>query len=177
MKRIILIVLAVASLAGCGKMLITERNGVFIDNAKKIELRSAFDGGNDPSPDYSCNWVYIFPEKYSEDQDLTGIQYAVYIEGIETEGKEYKGHGDNICKITVNDLASVGDLVIPMNQGVYEGGNELVSSVKIVEYSNGAIDKDGNRVEPSRFIFEIGLVDGRTVVIRYVGVSFHDRRI
>ncbi len=164
-------------LAGCGKMSIPERNGVFVDNVKKIDLKSSFAGGNSPSPEYSYLWLLFYSDKYSVGQDLTKIEYAVFIEGVESADKEYNGNGDNIYKITIHDLPSVGNLVVKMNHGVYEGGNESVSSVEILEYNYGALDKEGNRTEPSRFVVRIGLVDGRTVVIRYVGDLLHDKRI
>mgnify|MGYP003308472972 CR=1 FL=1 len=71
--------------------------------------------------------------------------------------------------ICIHNLASVGDLLIMMNQGRYEGSHEHVSSVSIDEYYEGAFDNEGNQIKNARFSIRIVLKDNRQIRIRYVG--------
>ena len=63
---------------------------------------------------------------------------------------------------------SLGTLVIPLNQGKYEGGNELVSSVKIANYSFGSQD------EKAQIDIRITLKDNQTIDILYSGPAHYD---
>lgn len=172
---LLIVVLSTAFFAGCNKLDSPERNGIFVNGVRKSALKSCFVGGGiaDPSKgtSYRC---HIYSEHLSEGPDWNEVQEKVFIGGFKYKRKEYGDTGDFIDHIFVRDVASIGDLVIPMNQGKYEGGNELVSSVSIIDYKRGVYDKLGNQTENARFQIRIVLKDKRKIEIRYVGNTPYD---
>lgn len=179
MKHSILVaalaVLASAIFAGCNKMESPGNNGVFVDNVRNTRLKSAFVGGGVADPTKGSSYrCHIYSEYYEEGPEWDKVQHKVLITGFRYSGKEYQDNGDFIDYIWIHDVPSIGDLAIPMNQGKYEGGSDLVSSVSIDTYYRGAYAKDGSQTEDARFKIRVVLKDKRRIDIRYVGATPYD---
>lgn len=162
---------------GCNKSeetTITNSGGISIDDVQQEELKSAFKGGGTVEPtegDWSI--FYIFSDYYPEYPSR--IKEKISIEGFYYTGKEYTDDKDAVERISLYDIPSIGNLIIPMNQGKYEGGNELVSSLTINEFFEGRIDFYGeNSIEDARVSISIVLKDNCRIDIRYVGSALWD---
>lgn len=172
---ILIVVLSTAFFVGCNKLDSPERNGVFVNGVRKSALKSCFVGGGTADPSKGSSYrCHIYSEYHSEGPNWNEVQEKVLVRGFHHNGKEYGDTGDFIDYISICDVASIGNLIIPMNQGRYEGANELVSSVSIIDYDRGAFDKLGHQTEYARFHIRIVLKDGRTIEIRYVGNTPYD---
>lgn len=162
-------ILAIFFLSGCDNLDLSGRNGVYVDKVKVAQLQSAFSGGgcSDPSKGFSYR-CHLYSTYY---QEFPGNKpsFEIYIGGFRYNKKEYESSRGIIDMICIHNLASVGDLLIMMNQGRYEGSHEHVSSVSIDEYYEGAFDNEGNQIENARFSIRIVLKDNRQIRIRYVG--------
>lgn len=175
MKRLLLALLIVPLFWGCNDIQPTEKNGIFIDNRLETELKSAFAGGAiaNPSAGHSHR-LHIYEEYFTEGPKWNEVKEDVLVTGFLHRGTDYPNLGDCISSLTVNGPSSIGTLVIPLNQGKYEGGSELVSSVTIASYSLGTLNDDGSTKENARIDIRITLKDSRTIDIRYSGPTPYD---
>lgn len=173
-NNILMTLLSAALLLGCDK-LDSGDNGVFINGVMDADLQSAFVGGSIANPERGSSYrCHLYSDFYADGPSWDKVEAKVYISGFRYAGKSYKDNGDFIDNIIICNVASIGDLEIPMNQGKYEGGNEYVSSVSIDEYYRAPYDIDGNRKTDSRFVIRIMLKDKRRIDIRYIGKTPFD---
>lgn len=106
-----------------------------------VSIESAFRGGGisdiKEGAAYRCHFYH---EKYPEGyEDLGYAKPTVWIDGfVYHNGVEYTKPGQQIERILIMELdESLGlgsYLNIPMNQGVYEGKNDLIRDVQINSY-------------------------------------------
>lgn len=175
MKRYILSLLIIPILFGCEKMQSYENCGIYVNGQLECELKSAFAGGGTADPSKgSSNRLHIYEEYFSEGPDWRKVEERVLITGFYYKGKEYSSVGESVDVIRINGLSSIGDIRIPMNQGKYEGGNDVVTSVRILEYSLGKYDYQLNQKEDSRIKIKISLKGGQTISIIYSGLTPYD---
>lgn len=173
LKITLLALLATFLLSGCDILELSGRNGIYVDKVKVVQLQSAFTGGGcaDPNKGFSYR-CHLYSANYSEYPGKETPE--IYIGGFRYNKKEYESSRAIIEIICINNLASVGNLQIMMNQGKYEGGNEYVSSVSIDEYFEGEFDAEGKQQKNARFSIIIVLKDNRRIHIRYAGKIYPD---
>jgi len=180
-KRFIALLMALAislSFSGCETLRTSDKNGVFINGYLHAETKSAFIGN---SIYYGFHSFRMYEDYYSESPYW--LDPAVTLKVVITGylGINWRTGGclisrEYIHTIVLYNLPSIGDLTIPLNNGIYEGGNELVSSVTINEYSFGGyfyynyefLERE-NSVD-----IHIVLTDKKRIDIRYSGITPHD---
>lgn len=162
-------------LTGCEKDMSSKTNAVNVNEVMVTPLRSAFVGGGiaDPSVGTSHR-LHIYEGKYTEGPKWNEVKEKVFVSGFCYNGKDYSNLGDCIELIRITDLPSIGDLSIPLIQGKYEGGHELVSSVSINKYSFGSYDEDGSQTENSQINIHIVLTNKETIDILFTGSTPYD---
>lgn len=169
MKRFLLALLALSLFLGCNDIQPTGKYGIFVNDLLETELKSAFVGGAVADPSIgSSHRLHIYEKNYSSGPRWNEVKEVVHITGFRYTGTDYPNLGACISSITVNGPSSIGTLAIPLNQGKYEGGNELVSSVKIANYSFGSQD------EKAQIDIRITLKDNQTIGILYSGPAHYD---
>lgn len=169
MKKILLALLALPLFLGCNDIQPIGKYGIFVNDLLETELKSAFVGGAVADPSIgSSHRLHIYEKNYSSGPRWNEVKEVVHITGFRYTGTDYPNLGACISSITVNGTSSIGTLVIPLNQGKYEGGNELVSSVKIANYSFGSQD------EKAQIDIRITLKDNQTIDILYSGPAHYD---
>ena len=176
MKRFLLLLVIIPLFFGCEKEQPFEKNGIYVNGQLECELKSAFAGGGvaDPDEGYSSR-MHIYEDYYSTCPSWKEVKEKVWIYGFYYNGKEYSSAGEFINGIELNGISSMGNTYIPMNQGKYEGGNEQVSSVRIIKYSLGKYDDNGlGQIEDSQINIRITLKDNQTISIFYSGLTPYD---
>ena len=173
MKRILLLLVIIPIFFGCEKEQPFEKNGIYVNGQLECELKSAFSGGGS-SANGSSNRLHIYEKYYSASPLWNEVKERVLIQGFCYAGKEYDSKGDSISQISINGLSSIGDLLILLDQGKYEGGNDLVSSVKIVKYSFGKSDDELNPTDNVQVKIKVILKDEQTIDIFYSGSTSFD---
>lgn len=179
MKRFLLFLVIIPVFFGCNKISSSGqwdgKSGLYINGQLETKLRSAFAGGGiaDPAEGRSHR-MHIYEGYYSDGPDWDEIQEKVLIQGFRHTGKTYSGIGEAINSIAIQGLSSIDEIYIPMNQGNYEGGNEMVTSVKIVEYSLAKFDNKGNRIGDGEINIQISLNNNQTISIIYSGPIPYD---
>ena len=169
MKRLLLALLALPLFLGCNDIQPTGKYGIFVNDLLEIELKSAFVGGAVADPSLgSSHRLHIYEKNFSTGPNWGEVKEAVHITGFRYTGTDYSNLGACISSITINGPSSIGTLVIPLNQGKYEGGNELVSLVEIANYSFGS--QDGK----AQIDIRITLKDNQTIDILYSGPAHYD---
>lgn len=158
---------------GCEKEQPFEKNGIYVNGQLECELKSAFSGGGF-SANGSSNRLHIYEEYYSACPLWNEVKERVLIQGFCYAGKEYSSKGDSISQIGINGLSSIGDLMILMDQGKYEGGNDKVSSVKIVKYSFAEYDDELKPTKNAQIKIKVILKDNQTIDIFYSGLTPFD---
>lgn len=175
MKRILLALLTLPLFWGCNDIQPTGKYGIFVNDLLETELKSAFAGGAVANPSLgSSHRLHIYEEYFTKGPQWDKVKEAVLVTGFLYTGTDYSNLGDCLSSITVNGLSSVGTLVIPLNQGKYEGGNELVSSVTVASYSLGTLNDDGSPKANAQIDIRITLKDSRTIDILYRGPTPYD---
>lgn len=106
-----------------------------------VSIGSAFRGGSIPDiSEGASEQCHFYHENYPEGYgDLGNAKPMVWIDGFfYHNGTEYTRPGQQIERIIILGLdESLGlgtNLTIPMNQGVYEGKNNLIRKVRINAY-------------------------------------------
>ena len=106
------------------------------------------------------------------------VQELILITGFRYKGTEYTAPGQFIDEISIRLDSSLGYgecLRIPMNQGKYEGGNELVKDVKINSYKFSSYQSDHYTLnDDARIDIRILLKDGNTIAILFAGKTPYD---
>lgn len=132
-------------------------NGVKMQDGTVVySIGSVFVGGGvaDPSKG-STHRCHFYQEKFTEGPNWDEVAALVSIWGFRYTGVEYTQPGQYINHIYINGIdESLGlgsYLFIPMEQGKYKGGNELISDVRIVSYqfssynqAQGNLNSDAN---------------------------------
>lgn len=132
-------------------------NGVKMqDGIVVYSIGSVFVGGGvaDPSKG-STHRCHFYQEKFTEGPNWDEVAALVSIWGFRYTGVEYTQPGQYINHIYIDGIdESLGlgsYLSIPMEQGKYKGGNELISDVRIVSYqfssynqAQGNLNSDAN---------------------------------
>lgn len=176
MKKILLFLVIIPIFFGCEKERPSEKSGIYVNGQLECELKSAFVGGGiaDPNEGHSSR-MHIYEDYYSAGPSWTEVKERVGIYGFSHNGIEYSSAGEFINRIELYGISSIGNIIIPMNQGKYEGGNEQVSSVSVAKYSLGKYDDEGLRqIEDSQINIKITLKDNQTISILYSGVTPYD---
>lgn len=190
MKRFLLFLVIIPVFFGCNKVSPSKnsvenginvgdqwdgKSGLYINGKLETELRSAFAGGGTANPaEGHSNRMHIYEKYYSKGPIWSEVKEKVLINGFSYTEKTYSGLGETINHIKLKGLSFTDELYIPMNQGNYEGGNEQVSSVKIVKYSLGKYDSNGKQIENAEIEIEISLKDSQTISIIYSGLTPYD---
>ena len=122
-----------------------------IDGTLVYSIGSVFVGGGiaDPSKG-SSHRCHFYQEKFTEGPRWDQVEALVTIYGFRHNGIEYNLPGQYIDQIIINGLdESLGFgscLNIPMDQGKYKGGNELIKDVQIKSYQFASyIDYEGHQ--------------------------------
>jgi hypothetical protein len=102
----------------------------------------------------------------------------VTIFGFRHNGITYSKPGQFIDTIVIDGsvLKQDAPMLIPLEQGLYQGGCERVSSVRIQNYTAGTV-KDrmtGKMNDDGKIDIAISLTDGRTLRIHYRGKIPYD---
>ena len=127
-------------------------------NAKKgtlvYPIGSVFAGGAVAEPEKgSSHRSHFYREKFEKGPRWDKVEALVEIYGFHHNGIDYKEPGQVVDQIKINGLdESLGlgtSLNIPMEQGKYKGGNELIKDVRIKSYtfssySEGHQNKDAD---------------------------------
>mgnify|MGYP007069885309 CR=1 FL=1 len=168
-------------LSGCGLLdidkdkpnaLIFKPGGLFCTEAIIYPIGSAFGSGSIANPNIGISHTTAyFREKYEVYSDIPDTEHAiVYISGFEHTGVTYTEPGQSIDYIYVggHDVSSRlgSELRIPLNQGIYEGGHELIRSVKINAYQLSGASHEIN--------IAITTKAGDSINIFYKGTLKHD---
>lgn len=180
MKNSIFIILAVQFtallLVSCNKDDDYEefkRNGVYLNGYLHYELKSAFDGGAIADPSEGIFYrLHLYEDEYKVSP--TWDKAAISISGFRYNDKTYNSWKECLETITIKELPDVGTIDINLDQGVYNGDNEQVKSVRINEFAYHPEWAFSTRaVFQPYFDITILLSNGTIVGIKYCGeVSF-----
>lgn len=144
-----------------------------IDGTLVYSIGSVFVGGGiaDPSKG-SSHRCHFYQEKFTEGPRWDQVEALVTIYGFRHNGIEYNLSGQYIDQIIINGLdESLGFgscLNIPMDQGKYKGGNELIRDVQIKSYQFASyIDYEGHQNKDADINIVITSTAGDIITIRF----------
>ena len=152
-----------------------ETSGLYLDGECLVPIGSSFMGGGVADPGRgSFHRCSLYEKTFISGPDMNKVKSVVSFGGFRYMAVEYKAPGQYLESIVINlpdDVTEHGaSLEIPLKQGTYDGGCDEVSSVKILDYSEGTInditktwDADG------KIDIVITLKDGRSLRIFYQG--------
>lgn len=159
---IFLATLAVLAM-GCAKFNSDEHesSGVYLNGSCIAPLGSTFISGGMVDPAVG---TWAFYQLYEENlvHYPRGAVPTVTVGGNHYTGTTYSNTGQFIDGISIHTWAL--DLYVPLEQGVYKGGCEQVSSVRITNYDEGT-NKNGD----GKIDIILSLTDGQTLRIHYRG--------
>ena len=149
----------------------TSPNGLYLDGKYIVPLRSAFVGGADTDPEIgSSNRCHIYEQYFEEGPNWREVQEVVYMAGFRRNDKTYTRAGQTLYQIQItfpDGRYGLGDqLKIPLKEGVYSGGCDLVKAVEIFQCTAGKTN--------GKYEISISLTDGRELRIHYVGPTPYD---
>jgi hypothetical protein len=132
-------------LTGCNAWLDiddTHGNAVVFNRTLVHPIGSVFVGGGVADPNKgSSHQCHFYREKYTSPPKLDKAQPVVGIYGFRHTGTDYTEPGQYIDRIAIGGLDEAQglgtSLLIPLNQGKYEGGNDLIRDVRILSYTFG----------------------------------------
>lgn len=150
-------------------------NGVHAEDGSIVyTIGSVFQGGGivDPSKG-SSHQCHFYKDKYTTGPKLNEVEALVEISGFHHIGVEYTKPGQIIDMILINGLdETLGlgtNLIIPMHQGKYEGGNELIQDVLIQSYKLATfINKNGEQNKDADIRILITSKAGDVIIIRFM---------
>lgn len=184
MKRIVILAALAALVMACEKspidgddfeLTVTETSdgGIYLDKECVISIGSSFVGGGTADPTKgSSHRCRMYEKVYESGPRWNEVSAVVAIEGFRYTGVTYSYPGQLIDRIEISkDVLNMDtNLSIPLDQGEYKGGCELVSSVKITNYDFGTVkDLRGNKNDDGKIDIVISLTDGRSLQIHYRG--------
>lgn len=128
-----------------------------------FSIGSVFVGGGTANPlEGSSHRCHFYQEKFETGPNWNEVEAIVEIYGFRHYGIEYNKPGQYIDQIRLNGLT------IPMNQGKYEGGNELVKDVQIKSYKFASyIDNDGHQNKDADINIVITSTAGDIITIKF----------
>ena len=144
------------------------KDGTFV-----YKIGSVFHGGADTDPEKgSSHRCHFYQEKFTEGPRWNEVQALVEINGFRYNGVDYNEPGQVIDRIKINGLdESLGFgscLYIPMKQGKYKGGNDLIEDVQIKSYKFASyIDYDGHQNKDADINIVITSTSGDIITIRF----------
>lgn len=144
------------------------KDGTFV-----YKIGSVFQGGADTDPEKgSSHRCHMYQEKFTEGPRWNEVQALVEIYGFHYNGVDYNEPGQVIDRITINGLdESLGFgtcLYIPMKQGKYKGGNDLIQDVQIKSYKFASyIDYEGHQNKDADINIVITSTAGDIITIRF----------
>ena len=99
-------------------------------------IGSAFVWGSILGPDEGTSYECLFYREELGGEPEEHEMPIVYLAGFRHPGTEYTSPGQQVDMISINGLdesLGLGDrLTIPMEQGIYKGGNDLIKDVQIL---------------------------------------------
>lgn len=109
------------------------------DGTYVFPIGSVFVGGAVANPsEGSSHRCHFYTQKFSEGPNWDEVMSLVYIGGFRWRDVEYTKPGQFIDLIILNfpdEIPGLGTTIqIPMEQGKYNGGNDLIKDVKINSY-------------------------------------------
>lgn len=138
-----------------------------------FSIGSVFVGGGTANPlEGSSHRCHFYQEKFETGPNWNEVEAIVEIYGFRHYGIDYNEPGQYIDQIKINGLAeSLGlgtSLTIPMNQGKYEGGNELIKDVRIKSYKFASyIDNEGHQNKDADINIVITSTAGDVITIQF----------
>ena len=158
------------------------KNKLSIGSEKAFPIGSVFVGGAIADPmKGSSHRCHFYKEAFTEGPRWDEVKEMIYISGFRHKGTEYTAPGQYIDLINIWLDPSMGygeNMRIPMNQGEYEGGNELVKDVKINSYKFSTYQEDEYIVnDDAKIDIRILLNDGTTLAILFAGKTPTDSYI
>ncbi len=181
MKRVLLLAALAAMVMACEKYTSDkpESSGVYLDGKCIVSIGSTFMGGAVSNPTKGSSHRCHMYEKYFEHgPDWFQVASLVTITGFRYTGVTYSEPGQFIDFIGISESVLDLDtrLLIPLEQGEYKGGCDLVSSVRITNYDSGTVKDQipGDKNDDGKIDIVISLKDGRTLRIHYRGKIPYD---
>ena len=154
-------------------------SGIYVSGECIVPIGSTFMGGGvaDPSKG-SSHRCQMYEQYFAQGPSWDEVASVVAISGFRYTGVTYSEPGQFIDYIGISGAVLNLDtpLRIPLEQGKYKGGCELVSSVRITNYNPGTV-KDrvtGDMNDDGKIDIAISLKDGRMLRIHYRGKILYD---
>jgi hypothetical protein len=166
---------------GCEKYTSDEpsSSGVYLGEKRIVSIGSTFMGGGIADPTIgSSHRCHMYEQYLERGPSWDKVASVVTITGFRYTGVTYSEPGQSINCIFISgavlDLDS--PLAIPLEQGKYKGGCDLVSSVRITNYDRGTVKNQvtGDMNDDGKIDIVISLTDGRTLRIHYRGKIPYD---
>ena len=134
-------------------------------------IGSVFTGGADAEPAKgSSHRSRFYREKFEKGPRWDEVEALVEIYGYHYNGIDYNEPGQVIDQIRINGLdESLGlgsSLIIPMEQGKYKGGNELIKDVRIKSYTFSSYS-EGHQNKDADINIVITSTTGDIITIRF----------
>lgn len=174
MKRILFLAALAVLVMACEKYTSDkhESSGVYLNGRCVVPIGSTFMGGGVAQPSKgSSHRCHMY--EYGYEKGPLWEEAIVTILGFRHTGITYSKPGQFIDMIVIDGsvLKLDAPLVIPLEQGVYQGGCEQVSSVRIQNYTSGTVKNitTGAMNDDGKIDMAISLTDGRTLRIHYRG--------
>ena len=165
-------------LVGCEKYTYTSdepaSSGIYLGGDCIVPICSTFMGGGIANPyEGSSHRCHMYEQYFEHGPLWDQVASVVYITGFRYTDVTYSEPGQFINFISISGAALNLDtsLAIPLEPGKYNGGCDLVSSVRITNYDSGTV-KDritGEKNNDGKIDIAIYLKDGRTLHIHYRG--------
>jgi hypothetical protein len=154
------------------------KNKLAIGSKKSYPIGSVFVGGGIADPrEGSSHRCHFYQDSFTEGPCWDKVASMIYISGFRYKGTEYTIPGQYIDRITIitDDLGFGKILNIPMNQGKYEGGCDLVKDVKINSYKFSTYKEDYYTINDDANIdIRILMKDGTVIAILFAGTTPFD---
>ena len=181
MKRVLFLAALAVMVMACDKYTSDkhESSGVYLNGRCVVSIGSTFMGGGVANPSkcssHRCHMYEFGYEKGPMWEEATSL---VTILGFRYTGITYSKPGQFIDTIVIDGsvLKLDAPLLIPLEQGEYQGGCEQVSSVRIQNYTAGTVKNSttGDMNDDGKIDMAISLTDGRTLRIHYRGKIPYD---
>ena len=164
MKRILFLAALATMVMACEKYTSDkpESSGVYLNGRCVVPIGSTFMGGGVAEPSKgSSHRCHMYEYGYEKGPGITYSKPGQFIDMIVIDG--------SVLKLDA-------PLVIPLEQGVYQGGCEQVSAVRIQNYDAGTVKNSttGAMNDDGKIDMAISLTDGRTLRIHYRGKIPYD---
>lgn len=156
------------------------KNKLAIGSKKSYPIGSVFMGGGVADPNKgSSHRCHFYQDSFTEfpycDDEAP---LMIYISGFRYTGTEYTAPGQFIDFISISLDQSLGygdSLLIPLNQGKYKGGCDLVKDVKINSYKFSTYKEDLYTLnDDGKIDIRILLKDGTKISILFAGKTPYD---